>query len=416
MPRVLLRNPHEWTQAEVTELIDGQVPEGQRIEYKTELHLDSKAQKAEAAKDVSGMANAQGGWLIFGIAEDESPEPLPVAMSPLPASGLQTRLENILDSALEPVPSYEAASIAARDGVVIALRVRKTDGSPVMVQGYGQNRYFIRSGTRTRPMNATEVAQTHAAASRQGVRVMERLESLPLVATIGAGFRPIPMDRMEATPVACVVVAAIDGPAEPIGRAKIRTDAFEESLEGYRGERRVHSGGIWTINAFGLVDEASMEPPALERGIGGLGIGFEVDADDNRLKVHRVGIYRSGVVEWAHRYPRGQVIPSLSLADDVHNTLLYAARVFEEVGYLGRLQVWVRLEHAAHAELELPRGWDVRARAPGVEELESSHEVDAEELLADPTSTVQAAMDALWQGFGLARCLLFDVDGSWAQQ
>jgi hypothetical protein len=299
--------------------------------------------------------------------------------------------------------------------VVIVLRVAKADGPPAMVQGYGQNRYFVRAGTRTRPMSATEVAGAYAAAVRRGERVMERLDDLPLVARIGPGMRPIPLDQMEATPVASVVVAAIDGPTEPIRRTEIRLDAFEESLEGYRGGRRVHSGRTWTINAFGLLDEASMEPPAPERGAGGLVVGFEVGADDDRLKIHRVGIYRSGVIEWAHRYPRGQVIPYLSLAEDVHNVLLYAARVFEAIGYLGRLQVWVRLEYAAAAELDLPHGWDVRARAPGVEDLETHHEVGTEELLADPTPTVQAAMDALWQGFGVARCLLFEEDGSWAE-
>jgi schlafen family protein len=414
LPRILLRNPHDWTLAEVRQLIDERIPEGQRIDYKAELHLDSKAQKAEAAKDVSGMANAQGGWLIFGVAEDESPEPLPVALTPLPAAGLQTRLENILDSALEPVPSYEAVSIAAENGVVIALRVAKTKGPPVMVQGYGQNRYFVRAGTRTRPMNATEVAKAHAAASRQGERVIERLDGLPLVATIGPGFRPIPMDNMEATPVACVVVAAIDGSAEPIGRAEIQPHAFEESGEGYRAGRRVHSGRTWTINAFGLLDEERLAPPSPSAGVGGLLDLRQVDPDDDRLKVHRVGIYRSGVVEWAHRYPQEQVIPYVSLADDVHNVLLYAARIFELVGYLGRLQIWVRVEHAAKAALDLPLDWDQAACAPGVDELESSHEVSTEDLLSDPTPTVRAAMDALWQGFGIARCLLFDAEGNWA--
>jgi hypothetical protein len=180
--------------------------------------------------------------------------------------------------------------------MVIALRVEKTNGPPVMVQGYGQNRYFVRAGTRTRPMNATEVTQGYAAASRRGERVMERLDDLPLVATIGPGFRPIPLDDMEATPVACVVVAAIDGAAEPIGRAQIQPQAFEESGEGYRAGRRVHWGRTWTINAFGLLDEARMAPPTPSPGVGAIRILQEVDPDDDRLKVHRVGIYRSGVV------------------------------------------------------------------------------------------------------------------------
>lgn len=47
---MLLSDPSEWSLDEVRELISGQVPEGQRLDYKRELHLDNKAQKAEVAK------------------------------------------------------------------------------------------------------------------------------------------------------------------------------------------------------------------------------------------------------------------------------------------------------------------------------------------------------------------------------
>jgi predicted HTH transcriptional regulator len=117
-------------------LLVDQLPEGQRLEYKAALLLDSRKQKAEAAKDISGMANAQGGWIIFGIAEGDGEEPLPSQATPLPATGLQTRLENILDTSLEPIPDYQAATISIEEGVVIVVRVSKGT-QPVMVQGYG---------------------------------------------------------------------------------------------------------------------------------------------------------------------------------------------------------------------------------------------------------------------------------------
>src|SRR4051812_3109173 len=60
----------EWTSADVERLVAHQVDEGQRLDYKRELHLSSRAEKAEAAKDVSGMANAIGGWILYGVAEE----------------------------------------------------------------------------------------------------------------------------------------------------------------------------------------------------------------------------------------------------------------------------------------------------------------------------------------------------------
>lgn len=389
------------------QLVEGRLPEGQRLEYKAALLLDSKKQKAELAKDVSGLANAQGGWIIFGIAEDESEEPLPSEVAPLPATGLQTRLEDILDSALEPVPEYQAATISTEGGVVIVARIAKGT-LPVMVQGYDQNRYFLRSGTRTRPMNAHEVAQAHAAAHGKAEAVDRRLKGLPLIADIGPGLRMLDVGEMDAVPVLSLVVAALDGAEELISRRLIRRDSFEEDLAGYRSGREIRKLP-WTITKFGLMEEESIEPPA-ERDFFAIS---RVNPDDHRLKVHRVAVYRTGVVEWAHRYPRGEVLPASSMADDLHNALLFASRVFQDVGHFGRLKIWVRIEYADNAVLELPRGWDISPRSPGVAELDFTSQASTEQLLTDPTPVAQAALDAIWQGFGLDRCALFDADGNW---
>ncbi|HEY8810671.1 MAG TPA: ATP-binding protein [Solirubrobacterales bacterium] len=413
LPRMLLSDPSEWSLDEVRALISGQVPEGQRLDYKRELHLDNKAQKAEVAKDISGMANAQGGWIVFGVSEDESPEPLPSEITPVPADGIQTRLENILDSALEPVPKYRIATIAAGDGVVLAVKVSKARGRPVMVQGYGQHRYFVRSGTRTRPMDAGEVGRAHSLAELQASRVLDRLHDLPLISNVAQHMLVPTMDDMVAMPVVCVLVAAIDGPPEVIARTMITQHAFAESGEGYLGKGQVRGGAPWTINKFGLVEGQREAPPQPQ---GRLVAGYrEVAEDDDRLKTHRVAVYRAGVVEWAHRYSGGQVLPSRSLAHDVHDALLYAARVLDEASYVGQVASWVQIEHAEQAELGVAAGLDIAPQRPGVDEIGTSEELENDELLHDPTPVVRRAMDAIWQGFGLERCHLFDADGKWIE-
>jgi hypothetical protein len=401
MRRLFSTDPSSWNSSDVEELIRMRMPEGQRIEYKRELRIDTKSQKAEAAKDVSGFANAQGGLLVFGVAEDDSKEPVPTEMSPLPAAGLQTRLENLLDSTLEPVPDYRVSTITVEDGVVIVVRVQAHAGPPVMVQGYGEYRYFRRSGTRTRPMTGAEVAAAHAAAERRLERVDNRLRGLPLLARM---FRPRSVDALRAgqeleyKPLATVVVASIDGPDELIGPQWMNGRAFEEVTDGYRGGngstiRRDHH---FTINAHGLIEEH---------------IDRDIAADAARV-LHRVAIYRAGAVEWAHRYREYQ-IPSRSFADAAHNALLYAASVFDRVGYSGRVAAWVRIENAENAQLMIARDWDIDTRLPQVEWIGTRCEVVVDDLLADPTPTVRDAMDRIWQAFGINRCLLFDEQGNW---
>jgi Putative DNA-binding domain len=412
---LLLRAPDSWTLDDVNRLVLDQIPEGQRIEYKSALVLDTKSQKIEVSKDISGLANGQGGWIFFGIAEDESPEPLPTGLSPLPAIGLQTRLENILDSALDPIPDYEAVTIKAGEGSVILVRVAQASGRPVMIQGYEQHRYFVRSGTRTRPMNATEVATAHEAASNRAEGIRSRLAKVPIRPNIAEvkRMRLITSPELPWLPYASLVVAAITGTDELISRSKIGVASFAEDFDGYRDNRPVRSGRQWSINAFGLIDQVSDPPPPREEGVWAPA-GVEVDPDDERLMKHRVAIYRIGVFEWAHRYAQDG-IPSRSLADDIHNALLYAGRVFDRAGFANQLKIWLRIENAEEANLRLAHSLELQSRAPGTDILEYSTEAEVERLLRDPTSVTHSAMDAIWQGFGIERCLLFDNHGAWIE-
>jgi hypothetical protein len=84
--------------------------------------------------------------------------------------------------------------------------------------------------------------------------------------------------------------------------------------------------GRWILDAFGLHHE---------------------EAYDQRLLAKRVAVYRQGVFEWAQRYRGGQPqLPGRTLADDVHDVLRYAAGVFAELDYFGRLSTDVRIENA----------------------------------------------------------------------
>jgi predicted HTH transcriptional regulator len=60
----------------VEQLIAAELPEDQELEYKRDLPRPKQAKETktdpleEFAKDVSAMANASGGVLLFGIEED----------------------------------------------------------------------------------------------------------------------------------------------------------------------------------------------------------------------------------------------------------------------------------------------------------------------------------------------------------
>jgi hypothetical protein len=409
MERLVVKNPETWTLADVEDLIKAKLPEGQRLEYKQALHLDTPTQKAEVAKDVSGLANAQGGLLFFGIEEDDSEEPLPLRILPLNEEGLQTRLEDILDSALEPKASFHAATVRVEGGTGIVMRVEPRSGNPMMVQSYGQHRYFRRRGTRTMPMSGTEVAESFSQAQARETGLHTALASLPLVARI---TRDRSMDEISLRaegllvpvwiPLAAVVVAAIDAPRPLFPVDAMSRDAYPEDFEGKLRDPMlgIRPQGRWTITALGLREEENYT---------------EREGQSPGLIRRRISIFREGVVEWVCRYAEDDHrIPGITLGGDVHDVLAYAASIFTEAGYYGRLQATIRIENADLARPYIPDGWDLAVHAVGHEWVGVTSEVSVDELRANPLPTVRSAMDVIWQGFGVERCPYFDREiGAW---
>ncbi len=416
MKRRLLKPLAQWTLDDVQALVDERIEEGQRLDYKQELPLAREKERAEVAKDISGMANAQGGLLLYGVSEDESEEPRPEAITPLPRAGQQTRLEDIVDSSVNPRLGYEARTIDAGQGSVLLVRVAPASGGPHMVQSYGQHRYFVRRGTRTVPMTEDEVRTAYDAARSRADTLDELLVGLPLLPRIGRrrsadalrmsshGF--VPPNDGDWLPAVSVVTAPLTASPELVTPTHIRPDAFREPFERYvGGNRRLHSEGRFTLDAFGLVDE-----------------WIEANDDPQRPKVvgNRLRIYRQGVCEWAHRYafsiPEPFAIPSTAFAQDVHNALAYFASVYDTVGYAGPLAVFIRIDDADKAWLSVSQQltdlFGTRTEA-GVEAVVAYRETTVDTLLADPLPLVRDAMQLIWQAFGQSTCLLFDANGAW---
>jgi hypothetical protein len=409
---LLIKDVEVWTAEDLEALVAAKLPEGLRIDYKRELALDSRKQRAEVCKDVSGFANAQGGWLFYGIDEDDSDEPLPIAVKPFKVGGLLTVLEDILDSSLQPRAHFHAAAIRTDGGSVIVVHIEPRQGEPIMVQGYGEHRYYRRSGTRTAPMAGDEVGAAHIAARDRVSEVYDLLaHPHPTLSRISrmrardeldfAIHAPHPGWKPKWLPLPIVVVAAMDC-TRPLIHHSVFADreAFPEPRAGMLGgDREVLPQTGWRLNAHGLTRQVINE-----------------DGPRPWYVLHLAAVYRLGIVEWARRYPNmgDYVIPAHTFAQDVHDALLYAASVFSSVDYFGRLATFVRIENAEQATLELPTGIEAPVQHPEVEWLGNFREVSTDELLVDPTPVVREAMDVLSQGFGVRRSPYFDPDtGAW---
>lgn len=142
-------------------LIDNEVPEGKRIEYKQELPGNSDSEKKEFLSDVSSFANTLGGHIIYGIIEDRShgiPKSLEGVSIANPDQEIN-RLENIIKQGIEPrIPHLDIKSITlSNSNKVIIIQISKSWIYPHCVSFKGSNKFFSRTSIGKFPMDVSEL-------------------------------------------------------------------------------------------------------------------------------------------------------------------------------------------------------------------------------------------------------------------
>lgn len=133
-------------------LIEDQIEESSKLEYKRELPKDYK----ELAKDISSFANASGGIIIYGIEEEDHK---PKKLYPLEA-GLKEKIENIIISYLSPKLSVKIVPIDCTKptgGQYYIIYILKSPESPHMIVGKKDYRYYKRCNFSSVPMEDYEI-------------------------------------------------------------------------------------------------------------------------------------------------------------------------------------------------------------------------------------------------------------------
>jgi len=116
-------------------LIEDQVAEGKNIEYKSALPNNSDRDKKEFLADISSFSNASGGYIFFGVTENNG---LPVDLKGLGDVDTDAeilRFENLLRDSISPrLPGISIRAISIEgNGLVLAIHIPKSWASPHMV-------------------------------------------------------------------------------------------------------------------------------------------------------------------------------------------------------------------------------------------------------------------------------------------
>jgi len=149
------------TEIDLQALVDNAVLERKSLEYKQLLPGNSDADKKEFLADVSSLANASGGDLLFGIVSDNS-SGLPQKVEGISLSNVDqeiSRLDNSIRDGIEPrLSGIAIQSITLTNSkTVIIIRVQKSWNLPHRVTYKGHDKFYSRSTNGKYPLDVNEL-------------------------------------------------------------------------------------------------------------------------------------------------------------------------------------------------------------------------------------------------------------------
>jgi hypothetical protein len=387
------------TEADLQALIDHGVRESRTLDYKRVWPADGGA-RAEIAKDVCAFANALGGDLVFGIAEDAG---VAMRIEPLQFANLDADLlamTNALRDLLEPrVSGGLHAHPVPLDGGghVVVLRVAPSPGAPHRVTR--DNHFYTRTSVGKEPMDMHGIRNAFAASASLADRVLDFRDDA--VERLLKGEGPAPDLEQPACICHVVPVSAITRP------------------EGY---------DIDVLRAAGArLQTAGPSGRALGRpAINVHGVLCIADRNENEAQTAYAQLYRNGCVEfvdgallrpgWAQRYDEELWV----VYPEVYEVPLVRH------GFRAIAETLTALEVPAPAYLMLswvfPQGTQIgyavnphRAAYPTLPaHLMSLNAppVYLEDFDVDPLTVLRPAFDVLWNAIGIAHTLTdFDAQG-----
>jgi Putative DNA-binding domain len=371
---------------DIAALVSDQVEESLTLEFKRELNLKSEPDKREAAKDASGMANARGGRIIYGIDEAEvgnTGRKAAKALCPLTEVNLAERLDNVLSDAISPrVPNLRIYRVEIPNGFFLVADVAASDYDLHMVSAYGEGRYYRRTEKAVRPMTEPEITRAYEQIARLKSEAAPHVkeivgEELPpssrastLIIPIGCGQNSVDVPRLVAR------LRQAGGPA--IGCSGDMLDLLSGYLYPY-------GGGLQAV----LRDTTFWDSP-----------------------ISSLRIRLDGVIHFSE--PQQQ--QSFHLAHplrQVHDACRLARFVWGEMNVRGPFKILVRIPLASPETKAVDLG-NARWRELQLRDEKQLIFIESDSTRNDSdfvTSVLRKAMDRLWHYLGKERCPWFDANG-----
>lgn len=365
------------------------------LEFKREPPGMADKDKHELLKDVSALANFDGGDLVFGIEEKDG---VAHALAPIRselADALERRLVQVLDAGLEPrVQGLRWHRVELENGgYVLVLRVPASFQGPHSIKVNHSRRFVMRNGTTTSDFTFDQLRMAFDRTASLVDQARAFINARTAALTKGKGAKPL-----------------VDGPIRALHFVPLVGLAGREApdLNRLYGDNallgRLHEngwgGGSRMFNLDGLV--------AFPGGDG-------EDGFDGYVQAFRNGSFEAAALGGGFRQmhpqmPEQLVVYSLDMTQWFRERSQTVLAVAKELGMSGPAVVSFSMLNVANAELSTDTMFSSRRPPTPDREHLAAPEVWIENLeTASADEFVRPLLDTLWQGFGRPRCLDYDA-------
>lgn len=380
-------------ETDLQSLINNQVAEGKSVEYKSTLPGNPDRDKKEFLADVSSFSNSAGGYLFYGITEENGlPQELK-GLDDIDPDSQILRLENLLRDAIAPrIPGVNIRSIAIENkGPVIAIHLPKSWVSPHMVTFAGGSKFFARNSAGKYQLDVFELRLAFDATNVQGERL--RNFRTDRIGKIIAGETPISIEEKAMIIMHLISVSAFDTGIKYDLR-ELQLSPNPENLAPiyatYGSNLRFNFDGILTFERYNHAE------PAV-----------------SYLQVFRNGIIESSCASLFVHDREPPLIPSI----------VFEQEIVKSLGKYFRVQKTLEIEPPYFLLISLVgvKGYNLPTRSRGFGHFNNLidrnnlivPEILVEDISLPPETILKPAFDAVWNAAGQPQSPYYDDEGNW---
>ncbi len=380
-------------EADLWRLMEDEVPESKVIDYKKRLPGPSDLEKREFLRDVSSFANASGGHLVYGIAEETGGPVKICGLADIDPDHEILRLESMVQTGIAPrIPGISMRAVPLEGGrSVIVVRIPKSWASPHMITK-GSSRFYSRNSAGKYPLDVFEIRTAFSITGTASERMRDfRAETL---AKIVAKETPAPLNDGPKMVFQIVPFGAF----EPSSRFDV--SSLVQSYKSGKGTLPLPLTGLfsgWRYNFDGLLtyDDRGSYTQAFVSGI--------IEAVDSFV-----------LSDQADDPDSEKVIPSLRFEETILEALPKYTCIQERLGVeppvfvmLSLLGVKGRLMQVDTPDFSGVRDVQIDRDALLVPEIM------VESFEYSPQEVLRPAFDAVWRAAGWERSMNYDEEGRW---